>query len=144
MPRPLAAVLLLVALPACGGDHDTHGGGAEGRVVTVTATDALRFEPSAVTAKAGEKVTFRISNNGKARHEFVIGDDAYHASHRATMASASPSDGHGHHGDGGSSVDLPPGSSTDLTITMPDAPPRFACYVDRHADAGMTGTVTYS
>lgn len=154
MKRVLAILPLLVAA-ACGGGGDVTSGGDHGathepthdekpagRVVEMSATDALRFDPSTVTAKAGEKVTFRITNTGKARHEFVIGDDDYHAEHAEDMASGSPS-AHAGHDDGGSSTELPPGSTTEITFTMPDKAPRFACYVDKHNLAGMTGTVTY-
>lgn len=144
MPRPLLAALLLVALPACGGGDDPGSTDEPaGRVVELTATDALRFDPATVTAKAGEKVTFRIANTGKARHEFVIGDDGYHAEHARAMGAGEAQGGHGGHDDRGSSTALPPGATTEVTFTMPDKAPRFACYVDRHNEAGMTGTVTY-
>ena len=141
---PLAALVL--ALPACGGGgHDGHGDKtAGGTVVPMTATDALRFDPSTVTAKAGETVTFRIANTGAVTHEFVIGDAAFHDSHRSAAASPGGS-GHGGHGDGkgGAAADLPPGQTVSVTFTMPATAPAFACYVDRHDRAGMTGKVVY-
>ncbi len=146
----LVGVLALIAA-GCGGGGDGGGGDAHepghsasgpGRLVEMKATDALRFEPSTVPAKAGEKVTFRVTNTGKAPHEFVIGNDEYHAEHAKEMASGSPS-AHAGHDDGGSSTPLPPGATTEITFTMPDKAPRFACYVARHDQAGMTGTVTY-
>lgn len=143
--RATAAVLaLVVGLPACGGGgHDTpHSDVASGRVVTMSVTDALRFDPSAVDAKPGEKIRFRIANAGKLAHEFVLGDAAFQQKHRDQMATASADHGVGH-AEGSVAVDLPPGKTVDIDVTMPTTVPTFACYVDRHADAGMVGTVRY-
>lgn len=109
------------------------------RTVTLTASDALRFEPSTVTARAGEKVRFEISNTGAVTHEFAIGDASFHAQHVAASAGA-----HQHGGlQGGTVVGVPAGKTATVTFTMPDQPPAFACYVDSHDKAGMKGTVTY-
>ena len=138
-----AVLALVLALPACAsGGHDAHSDVASGRIVTMTVSDALRFDPSTVTAKAGEKVTFRIANAGKLDHEFVLGDAAFLTMHREQMMT-SQSPGHDAHGTGGTAVDLPAGQTVNVDVTMPATAPTFACYVDRHADAGMTGTVTY-
>lgn len=155
--KRVLAILPLLAATACGGGDagggDAHAPGhgdptasgtAAGRVVEMKATDALRFDPSTVASRPGETVTFRITNTGQARHEFVIGDDHYHAEHAKHMGSGSPSAHAGHDGRGGNATDLPPGSTTEITFTMPGKAPRFACYVDRHNEAGMTGTITYS
>ena len=136
------ALALVVALPACGGGHDGHSDVASGRVVTMTVTDALRFEPSSVDAKPGEKIRFRIVNAGKLAHEFVLGDAAFQQMHREQMATGSPDHGAGH-AEGSVAVELPSGKTVYVDVTMPDDVPTFACYVDRHADAGMVGTVRY-
>ena len=143
--RAAIGLALVVALPACGGGE--HGGGhsdiAGGRIVTMTVSDALRFDPSTVRAKAGEKVTFRIANAGKLAHEFVLGDAAFQAMHREQMMTSQTPD-HGAHAEGAVAEAVPAGQTVDVDVTMPDVAPTFACYVDRHAEAGMVGTVTYA
>ena len=140
--RHRLAPALLLALAACGGT-DSPGSGDGGRTVSVTADDRLRFTPATVDAKAGERVTFRVTNSGSIKHEFVIGDAEYHESHKA--AAATPGADHGGHAGGGDgeSVDVGPGETKTVTFTMPGSAPAFACYVDRHDQAGMSGRVSY-
>ena len=144
-PHRLAPALLL-ALAACGGGgHDDHaGGGGDARVVELTADDRLRFDPATVQATAGERVTFRVRNTGTVRHEFVIGDAAYHDEHKAKAAT--PGAEHGDHGggDAGTAVEVGPGETKTVTYTLPGTAPAYACYVDRHDQAGMTGRVSYA
>lgn len=139
MNRALALGLLLV-VPACGGGD---GGNTPPTTVEVNATDALRFDPATVRAKAGEKVAFRITNTGKLAHEFAIGDAAFREAHRAAMTSGGSHDPHAGHGAEGEAVDVPAGQTVTLEFTMPKTAPAFACYVDNHAAAGMTGVVVY-
>lgn len=148
MRRSALSLVLVLGLSACGGGgHDGHtpsgGDAAGGTEVSLSATDTLRFEPATVTARAGQKVTFKVTNTGKVDHEFVIGNAEYHDTHRAE-ASASPGGQHGGHGSGGTSVAVPAGQTASVTFTMPDTAPKFACYVARHDAAGMTGQVVYS
>jgi uncharacterized cupredoxin-like copper-binding protein len=140
--RRSPAVLLLLLAACGGGGHDDHGaGGTPARTIEVKAEDRLRFDPATIAGKPGEQVRFRVVNTGKLKHEFVIGDAAYHATHRD--AASTPGASHGGHGAGGASVEVAPGTTAELTFTLPDAAPAFACYVDRHDQAGMTGNVTY-
>ncbi len=70
----------------------------------------------------------------------MIGDAAYLDAHAESGEHA------GHSGsDGGASVAVAAGKTGRLTFTMPDGDaPAFACFVDRHDRAGMTGTVSYT
>lgn len=133
----LALVLLLAACGGDGGDGGT-GGGAPARTIEVKALGTLKFDPATITAKAGEKVTFRVTNTDAQDHEFVIGDAAYQAGHETAA-------GHGGHadGDGGGAVTVKPGETKTLDYTFPDKAPTYACHLNSHDDAGMTGTVTY-
>lgn len=139
----VAAALAVTGAGCSSGDHAAHSDVAEGRLVTMAVTDALRFEPATVDAKAGEKVTFRIANGGSVDHEFVIGDASFQQMHRDQMASASAGAGHGGHAEVGTAVAVPAGQTVNVTVTMPDLAPTYACYVNRHADAGMVGRVAY-
>lgn len=138
--RRLVALSLVPLLAACGSD-DKPTGPASGRVIQVRTSDALRFDPSTVTAKPGEKVTFEITNPGQLNHEFTIGDAAFQDSHVPSGGS-----GHGGHTSGqGASMDVKAGRTVRLEFTMPaDTAPTYACHVNQHDKAGMRGMVTYT
>jgi len=98
MPRVLRVVrtiglaaALAVALTGCG-DGSTASSSAPtspvagARLIVITMTD-YAFEPSALTAKAGETVTLRFINKGTVRHEAVIGDQTVQDAHAAMMQS---------------------------------------------------------
>ncbi len=141
--RRNAALLIVLAsvLTACGGGTkaDAPASTAKAaRQVAISTTDALRFEPATLTAKAGETVEFVVTNSGKLAHEFAIGSQKY-------MDDAAMAHGGGHGADSaeGAVVSVPAGKSAKLTYTMPQAAPTYACHTDRHDKAGMVGTVTY-
>ena len=94
--KPIAAVLLTVLLAASGlataqsnGDrkaagvakHHDHAsalgkpGEAKkvGRTVNITMSDSMRFSPASVSAKKGETIRFVLKNEGKLKHEMVLG-----------------------------------------------------------------------
>lgn len=75
------AVIALLALPlmACADQAATPGQSAEAVdadvvVEAVESADAMAFEPSEVTAPAGEAVTVELRNNGALRHDLVLPD----------------------------------------------------------------------
>jgi len=43
------------------------------RIVSVGMADSMRFTPSSLTVKRGETIKFVVRNNGKVKHEMVIG-----------------------------------------------------------------------
>ena len=114
-------VSLLVAV-ACGGDSEDGGsetagagecGGSGGTMLTVEASD-FQYEPSELSAAAGEQVTVEFTNSDDAPHTFTIEDlDC----------------------DTGS-VDS--GQSAELSFTMPEEETGWICTI--HPD--MTGTLT--
>lgn len=129
--RVAAAIALLAGSVAC-----ADGGGDKGpaRVVPVRATDSLRFEPAALSVRAGERITFEVHNAGSGDHELVVGDEAFHAEH-AKGASE------GHHGDDG--VRVAPGNTERFTYRFREPGTLiYACHIDRHYAAGMKGTVS--
>jgi high-affinity iron transporter len=115
-------VLLALGLTACaadGGDASSTPAPPADTTIDVTATE-YQFDPSTLTAPAGS-VAFRVTNNGTEEHEFEIfkGDQV---------------------------VDeiegLVPGLDRTLTVTLEAGDYTFACMLDGHDVAGMTGTLT--
>lgn len=112
-----------LVLGACGGDDEGNGDGAtdggDGAAsVSVTGTDALRFEPSELSAAAGT-ITVELTSEEGVNHTFVVED----ANGDQEVAAADPGQT-----DTGT-IDLEAGSYT------------FYCDVPGHRDAGMEGTL---
>jgi len=62
---------LVIGLQACGSDSKSSDKATAANGATVEAYD-FRFDPKALTAKAGEKVTLTFKNEGKAEHNFSV------------------------------------------------------------------------
>ena len=109
------------------------------RTIQVDTTDALRFTPEQLTARAGETIAFEIRNSGAVPHEFFIGTPAEQQEHEREMASGAPM-----HAEPGQ-IDVPAGQTVRLIYTF--AQPgtlEFACHVPGHYPAGMRGTISIS
>jgi uncharacterized cupredoxin-like copper-binding protein len=137
---------LALALAACSSGSTSANGPMEdssGTVTTVriTALDSLKFDPAQVTVKAGEPITFVVTNTGATMHEFVLGDEAVQMSHEEQMgsgASMSP----------GMDMDmraliLAAGATEEATVTF-DQPGTvlYGCHQPDHYKGGMVGTIT--
>jgi plastocyanin len=134
MRRTLIALALSTALlSGCGGDDEEEpaatpaatqeepasgGGGGGGATVEVSspADGSLTFDPSELTAKAGE-VTFTYDNPSQVPHAFAI-DDVEGATDTITESQDEVT------------VELEPGTYT------------YYCPVGSHRQAGMEGTLT--
>ena len=133
----IGAVLMLVVLgAACSSSESGTSLGEPGdeaevdQVIEIDMTDELRFDPSEIDVSAGQTVEFRLTNVAPSPHEFVLGpahehsDDMQHTEGNATGA-------------------VEPGESASVFWSFPEAGEvQFACYIDGHNEAGMTGTVT--
>ena len=130
MPAPfktLLAVLIIACagfLAACGDDESDSGsdggGGSDAGGLTVTAAEGgdLTWEPTELTAPAGE-VTVTLDNPSPVAHDIEIeGNGVEEKSELVTDDTATVT------------ADLEPGEYT------------FYCTVPGHEDAGMTGTLT--
>ncbi|CAN5685743.1 plastocyanin/azurin family copper-binding protein [soil metagenome] len=143
--------------PSGGGmDMGEHGTGADGefsfgqpadaadadRVVAVTASDDLAFDPAQIEVTKGETIEFDVSNPGTVGHEFVIGDDEFQAAHEDEMA--------GMGGDGGMlppdevyAISVAPDETRSIAWTFSmDGVVKYGCHVPGHYEAGMVGAVT--
>ena len=155
----VAAIGMVLVMGACGSDGGT-GGGGEGssgessgggsfgeaasagdadRTVEVSALDQLEFDPASLEVEAGETINFVVTNDGKAPHEFVIGDRDYQEEHEETMEH-----GGGHGGeDLGNVVEVAPGATEEIAWTFSEAGEvLYACHVEGHYEGGMVGSVT--
>src|SRR5579862_1415209 len=106
------------------------------RTIFVTATDE-RFIPASVTVTKGQTVLFRITSRSTLKHEFAIGDAAFHARHEKEMAAMPDMDMKE-----ANAVTIPPGQTRSLMWRFTKAGDFiYACDMPDHADAGMRGTV---
>lgn len=174
--------LLATAVTAgCGGGNagtassgarpTTYGRGAlvseATRQIDVKLTDALRIEPSEITAKKGETVTLRVTNVGKIAHELTIGGRNAQEFHEAQML-ADPASMPGMSAQdhqkmvksaGGkipskkelaalnkkaeafAAVHVMPGETKELTWTFNGEEPLVGCHIPGHYQGGMRGKV---
>ncbi len=107
------------------------------RTVRVTMSDTMRFDPSQLTLKRGETVTFVVHNAGKLMHEFVIGTHAALEDHAALM-SKHPGMEH----DEPYMAHVAPGKTQRLSWTFSEPGDYLAgCLVAGHWEAGMRATL---
>ncbi len=105
--------------------------------VKVVMNDTMRFAPDPITVKAGEEVTFVVTNEGLIVHEFFVGTEAAQVEHAAEMAAGAM--GHGHD----NALSLKAGETGSLTMTFADAGSLLiGCHEPGHYDAGMKSTLT--
>lgn len=100
---------------------------AKPRIVDIAVTDLLLFDPTVVTVQQGETITFRVSNNGQAEHEFKVGpmQDVFN-----DLESAPEIAGITH------------GTTKTLTYTFSETGPyAYACHAPGHYENGMIGFV---
>jgi uncharacterized cupredoxin-like copper-binding protein len=112
------------------------------RVIEITANDDFTFFPSGATVTKGETVTFRVTNDGKIPHDFVLGDEQVQVEHEAEMAEM---DGDMAMHDEPNAFVLDPGETKEMTWHMTaDGEVLFGCHQPGHYAAGMKGTVVVS
>lgn len=106
--------------------------------IEVKLADALRMEPASMTVKAGQPVTFVVTNTGAIQHEFYLGDEAAQGEHEQEMMSA-----------GGMAMDeadglvLKPGETKELTHTFSTAGSfQAGCHETGHYAGGMKAAIT--
>jgi uncharacterized cupredoxin-like copper-binding protein len=106
------------------------------RTVAIIATE-MKFMPSSLAIARGETVRFVITNRGKLRHEFVIGDQAFQTQHMREMAQMpdmTMSEVN--------EADLAPGQTKTIMWRFAKAGEFiFACDLPGHAQQGMVGHI---
>jgi putative spermidine/putrescine transport system substrate-binding protein len=107
------------------------------RTIVMSMNDAMRFTPDRIEVRTGETIRFELHNEGKLRHELVLGEPEALRRH-AAMMQMMPDMQHS----GPNMASLAPGERGQLiwkftrtgTVT-------FACLQSGHLEAGMKGSV---
>lgn len=107
------------------------------RTVEVTMTDAMRFKPSSIAVKKGETIRFLVRNEGKLKHEMVLGTAKELKEHAALMQKFPNMQ----HADP-NMVTLEPGTRGEMVWHFTKAGKfDFACLQPGHMEAGMKGKI---
>ena len=139
------APALALAVAACSGaasqppasEPAAASAGASSQTIEVKLTDALRMEPAAMTVKAGQPVTFMVTNTGAIEHEFYLGGAAAQAEQEQTMQSGAMVH------DNSEGISLKPGETKELTYTFTEVGQTLAgCPVAGHYSGGMKAAIT--
>ena len=145
--RTARAIVALVAaagaLAACSSDTKDPTAAAASGTVTVRMTDNV-YSPATITAKAGQRVTFKFVNDGKLAHEAFIGDAKAQSDHAAEMGAMGDMGDHGsmHMGSDDGPVKVEPGKTGELTHTFDKAGTvLIGCHQPGHYESGMKATV---
>jgi plastocyanin len=115
----LAAAAVALPLSACGGDDGGGGSDVPEGAIEVDGTDALTFEPDAISAPAGE-VSLALVNDGSIPHTLVV--EGFEDDLKLSIAG---------------SGDVDSGS-----LTLEAGEYTYYCDVAGHRGAGMEGTLT--
>lgn len=103
------------------------------RTIQVQALDTMRYAPEKLTVKAGQTVRFIVTNAGKMKHEFVIGNVEEQRQH-AEMMKQMPEMKH----DERNAVSLEPGETKELVWQFgKPGTVEIACHIPGHYEAGM-------
>lgn len=106
------------------------------RTIEVTAVD-IKYDKAKFDVKAGETIKFVVTNTGKLRHEFMIGDAEEQKAH-AEMMKQMPDMVHAD----ANTLSLEPGETKSLIwqFTKPGIL-EVACHIPGHYEAGMVSKV---
>ena len=105
--------------------------------VEVGMNDTMRFSPDKIAAKRGETIRFVVKNNGKLKHEMVLGTVKELKEHAALMRKFPDME----HADP-NQVSVEPGKTAELIWQFTkDGTFDFACLQAGHFEAGMVGKV---
>lgn len=124
---PMAAALLLAGTAVAGCAPGP-------RTVTLT-IHYTAFDLTELTVPRGVPITFVLVNEDPIDHEWLIGDEDFHAAHRIGT--------HATHGDVPTEATIPALETVQTTITF-DEPGTLAyiCHLPGHEAYGMVGVLT--
>ena len=126
--RGPAVVSLLFVVAA------TIAGCATGSTTVTITIHYSAFDLTEVSVPRGVPVTFILVNDDPIDHEWLIGDEAFHAQHRTGT--------HAVHDSVPNEVTIAALSTARTTITFPDAGQvAYICHLPGHEAYGMVGVV---
>ncbi|MGH1360272.1 MAG: cupredoxin domain-containing protein [Burkholderiaceae bacterium] len=107
------------------------------RTIDVSMLDKMRFNPQSLRIKQGETIRFRIRNDGKVLHEFVLGTQKANDEHAALMLRFP-----GMEHDSPYMAHVAAGGMGEI-IWQFNKPGefKFACLIAGHYQAGMVGSL---
>lgn len=124
----LGAVALLLAAAAATGCAPAP------QTVTLTIHYSA-FDLTKLSVPRGVPITFVLVNEDPIDHEWLIGDDEFHAAHRTGT--------HAAHGDVPTEVTIPALETVRTTITFADSGTlAYICHLPGHEAYGMVGSLT--
>lgn len=110
------------------------------RTIQIAAED-IKFDKGTIQVRSGETVRFVVTNTGKLRHEFVLGDTAEQREHEKEMQSMAGMSMTMMHDDP-NGIGLAPGETKELIWKFGSKGSiQFACHEAGHFPAGMVGTI---
>ena len=108
------------------------------RTITISMSDAMRFNPQKIEVKLGETIKFVVRNDGKQLHEFVIGTKKELDEHAALMLKF-PNMEH----DEPYMAHVGAGKVGEIIWTFNKSGDfDFACLIAGHYQAGMVGKIS--
>lgn len=106
------------------------------RTIRVTALD-IKYDKPEIRVKAGETIKFIVTNTGKLRHEFMIGDMEEQREH-AEMMKQMPDMVH----EDANTLTLEPGETKSMVWQFTRGGKlEVACHIPGHYEAGMRSAV---
>lgn len=107
------------------------------RTVEVAMDDTMRFKPASIAVKRGETIRFVVRNDGKLKHEMVLGNTKELQEHAALMQKFPEME----HADP-NQLSVEPGKTGDMVWQFTRAGKfDFACLQPGHFEAGMKGSI---
>jgi len=108
------------------------------RIIEVGMNDTMRFSPADIAVKRGETIRFLVKNDGKVKHEMVLGNSKELKEHAELMRKFPEME----HADP-NQIAVEPGKSGEIIWQFTRAGKvDFACLQPGHYEAGMIGKVT--
>lgn len=108
------------------------------RTIEVGMNDTMRFSPADIVVKRGETIRFVVKNDGKVKHEMVLGSPKELKEHAALMRKFPEME----HADP-NQVSVEPGKTGEMIWQFTrTGKVDFACLQPGHYEAGMTGKIT--
>ena len=107
------------------------------RTIHITMNDTMRFSPALIRVKRGETIGFALKNNGKIKHEMVLGNTDELKEHAALMQKFPEMI----HSDP-NQASVEPGQAGEIVWHFTKAGTfNFACLQPSHFEAGMVGKI---